>query len=280
MTVPDDTRTCGRAGGQVVVQDDTGHKLIYCFIPLLTAQLLLCAAAALLADMPAAGLLLGHILTAGMCMVLLREDGVRECRTAFRCGTFRERPGCIEPDGAPVGRPSKAVSGHITAAETSAWIAAAIAVCLISTYLLNISGIMDADKAYISADAVMEEAPGILRPVLVLIAAPISEEMLYRGVLYQRVTGCFDRKAGFLAAVAAFALSHGNLTQGIAACASGVLLTAARIRCRGEGERCGGSCEGGEQDDGRGSMGRLWLPVLIHAAFNACSEYVVPVLQA
>ena len=267
------------------MQEDTTGKLAYCLIPLLMAQVLLCAASALFAQfggMPAGGLLLGHILTAGMCAILMHEDSDMGCRTAFLRGTFREHPGCTEPEGAPADRPSVAVSGHITGAETLVWIAAAIAVCLISTYLLNISGLMDADKAYVSADAALEAAPGIIRSVLVVIAAPVSEEMLYRGVLYQRVRGCFGRKVGFLAAVAAFALAHGNLTQGIAACASGILLTAARIRC-GEGRENAVSAETGRKQTVsvktlRDQMTVLWLPVLAHAAFNACSEYVVLML--
>ncbi len=86
--------------------------------------------------------------------------------------------------------------------------------------------------------------------LLVLVAAPVSEELLYRGIVYGRVTQCFGERAGFAASVAAFALSHGNLTQAIYACATGALLTAA-YREKG--------------------ISRLRLCILLHMTMNACS---------
>ena len=144
----------------------------------------------------------------------------------------------------------------ISPAETTAWMVGACALCLITTYLLNALGMTGADDAYIRAALVTEKAPAALRVLLVLLIAPVSEEFLYRGIVYGRVTECFGERTGFAASVAAFAISHGNLTQGIYACVTGVLLTAACRRVRNP------------------AISRLWLCILLHITINACSLMV------
>ena len=265
------------------MQEEMLQKIAYCFIPLLMEQLLLCAASALFAETPVVGVIAGHVLTAGMCIYLLRRDegmpwvrssgmvqggaevrwpGPSQARVEMR--SFRHT--CVEEGALGKDRSQKDSDGrrwilrftgsNISAGETMIWAAAACSICLLCTYALNIMGLAGTDEAYTEANAVIEEAPGLLRFILVIIVAPVSEELLYRGVLYHRATVCFGERTGFLASVAAFALSHGNLVQGIAACVSGILLTAACRRC----------------------AGRLWLPIFLHSVINACSLYVVPML--
>ena len=160
------------------------------------------------------------------------------------------------PDTADIKKTGISRKISISPAETAAWMVGACALCLITTYLLNALGMTGADDAYIRAALVTEKAPAALRVLLVLLIAPVSEEFLYRGIVYGRVTECFGERTGFAASVAAFALSHGNLTQGIYACVMGVLLTAACRRVHNP------------------AISRLWLCILLHITINACSLMV------
>ena len=160
------------------------------------------------------------------------------------------------PDTADIKKTGISRKIGISPAETTAWMVGACALCLITTYLLNALGMTGADDAYIRAALVTEKAPAALRVLLVLLIAPVSEEFLYRGIVYGRVTECFGERTGFAASVAAFAISHGNLTQGIYACVTGVLLTAACRRVRNP------------------AISRLWLCILLHITINACSLMV------
>ena len=195
-------------------------------MPVIIAQMLLCAASALFLDAPAVGAVLGHAACTVMCAVLMRRQAM----------TVKHQK-------------------SMSALEMLLWIAASCVLCVLSTYALNATGLADADGAYESSEAVIEGASSLVRCILVIIAAPISEELLYRGILYERTAQCFGELAGIAASVLAFALSHGNMVQAIAACASGALFTAAYRRSR-----------------------TVILPVVMHSAFNACSMFAAPVL--
>lgn len=260
---------------------DISRKLIRCFAPVIIAEMLLGAASALFSyagvawDVPDAGicgLIAGHVLIALMCVFMLHKDVLPEdfsrplLNIKSRAENVEPEAGYIESEIAHREyydiRPRKddktgiSRKTGISPAETAAWMACACALCLISTYLLNALGMTGADDAYIRTALVTEKAPAALRVLLVLLAAPVSEELLYRGIVYGRVTECFGEKPGFAASVAAFALSHGNLTQGIYACVTGVLLTSACRRVRSS------------------VMSRLWLCILLHITINACSLMV------
>ena len=260
---------------------DISRKLIRCFAPVIMAEMLLGAASALFSyagaawDVPYAGIcgiIAGHILIALMCVFMLHKDDLPEDfgrpLLNIKSGAENVEPeaGYIESE-IPHGehcdiRPRKddetGISRKISIspAETTAWMVGACALCLITTYLLNALGMTGADDAYIRAALVTEKAPAALRVLLVLLIAPVSEEFLYRGIVYGRVTECFGERTGFAASVAAFAISHGNLTQGIYACVTGVLLTAACRRVRNP------------------AISRLWLCILLHITINACSLMV------
>lgn len=97
-----------------------------------------------------------------------------------------------------------------------------------------------------------QEAPagiiGILTVIYSVIAAPLSEELMMRGLIYRRVrTYAVPILAMFVSALL-FAVLHWNLKQSLFAFFLGLLL-----------------CEVFER------TGKLWLPVLIHSVCNMTS---------
>jgi len=81
---------------------------------------------------------------------------------------------------------------------------------------------------------------------IAVIAAPLTEELIFRGCLYGIVRQSYGRMAALLVSSALFALIHGHMPSlpGLAVFAAGLALVY---------ERCGS----------------LWAPILMHAGFNS-----------
>lgn len=91
----------------------------------------------------------------------------------------------------------------------------------------------------------------LLEVLVMVIAAPIAEELLFRGVLFRRMrTYCSYLPAAIITALI-FALIHGNILQGIYGFAVGMLFTYVYEMLR-----------------------TIWAPVVCHAAANAVSLLV------
>lgn len=85
-----------------------------------------------------------------------------------------------------------------------------------------------------SYEAVSEEfaSNSILFQILTLcIAAPIAEEMIFRGMMYRRLLEYMDKVTAVIISAAVFGIYHGNLVQGIYALLLGVLLCFAYDSC-------------------------------------------------
>ena len=232
-----------------MLRDDMIRKSMYCFAPVIMAEMLLCAASALFSDDMIRGLLAGHAAIIAMCLLMIRDDLRKHGRARAGLITDTDSEDCAETIG----------ESHMDALpadrhpvlETAVWMCMACIISIGCTYLLNISGMAQTDIGYMKASKALEAAPVASRLLLTVAAAPVSEELLYRGIIYKRAAACFGEIPGFIVSVLIFAMSHGNATQAIYACVTGMLLTAACRRPHG-----------------------LRLCVLLHMTINACSSII------
>ncbi len=232
-----------------MLRDDMIRKSMYCFAPVIMAEMLLCAASALFSDDMVRGLLAGHAAIIAMCLLMIRDDLRKHGRTRAELMADAD-----SEDGAEIRNEScmdALPAGRYLVLETAVWMCMACIISIGCTYLLNISGLAQTDIGYIKASKALEAAPAASRLLLTVAAAPVSEELLYRSIVYKRAATCFGEIPGFIISVLAFALSHGNATQAIYACVTGMLLTAAGRRHHG-----------------------LRLCVLLHMTINACSSII------
>lgn len=88
-------------------------------------------------------------------------------------------------------------------------------------------------------------APGIVPVLFACIAAPVLEEMLFRGVILRSFLRQYSRTFAVLASAGLFALAHMNLYQTMTALAIGIMAGWLYERCRS-----------------------LWPCILLHATYN------------
>lgn len=103
-------------------------------------------------------------------------------------------------------------------------IVSAVGISLGLNILLNITGFTGLSPSY---EAVSESQYSVAVPLGILIygiLAPVSEELVFRGVLYQRLRRMYNPMAGILVSSLLFAIYHGNIVQGLFAFLMGILI--------------------------------------------------------
>ena len=100
------------------------------------------------------------------------------------------------------------------------------------TMVVNLSGLPDLDPAFRRTSEVLEGMkPGLLY-VLAGLAAPVMEELLFRGLLLNRLREKFRAVLCVILQAAMFGLFHWNLTQGITAFFLGLVLGHCAVKTR------------------------------------------------
>lgn len=133
------------------------------------------------------------------------------------------------------------------------WLCAAGAgACLMLNYLFFLTGLTKLfAQDYSNTVSVLYGGDILLQSIWMILAAPLSEELIFRGVLFGRVR----EYSGFLVAAvvssALFGVTHGYILQGIYSMLIGLILCMIYER-----------------------NGRLWQCVVFHMAANACSVLV------
>ena len=129
---------------------------------------------------------------------------------------------------------------------------AAIVLTLVTASLLSLTGYESGPSDFV--EMMLREGGGafwLSSAVVTLLVAPVAEEIIFRLVLFESLRDLGDAMALFLTS-AAFALVHQIPEQVPALFLLGVVLQRAR-----------------------GRSGGLWLPLAIHAGFNAMSVVVL-----
>lgn len=116
------------------------------------------------------------------------------------------------------GRKGKRRAAYVVLAIT----AVSSSLCL--NMLLNVVGLVKTSAAFSETVAVqygVEFGVGIL---LYGILSPLAEEVLFRGVIYNRMKRCFELPVAVLISALLFGCYHGNLVQGIYGFLMGILI--------------------------------------------------------
>lgn len=111
--------------------------------------------------------------------------------------------------------------------------------------LFNIDGLMG---SYEEASAALYAAGVILVVIRTVILAPMVEELIFRGLIYNRIRGCLGFWPAALISAAIFGIYHLNLAQGIYAFLFGLLFCLVYKRFE-----------------------NLWACIFMHAAANLLS---------
>ena len=102
--------------------------------------------------------------------------------------------------------------------------AASIAFSIAGNNLVNISPLPELSDSYEETSAMLMSGSLVLQLLCVCMLAPIVEELVMRGLLYERLREFMKPKWAIFLGGVLFGVFHGNLVQGIYAACSGWFL--------------------------------------------------------
>lgn len=101
---------------------------------------------------------------------------------------------------------------------------------------------------YVQVAKGFKENPMLFQILTLCIAAPLVEEVVFRGMMYGRLKEYMEEIAAAIVSAVIFGIYHGNLTQGVYALLLGVLLCLVKEKC-----------------------GSMAAPVLLHMSCNTAA---------
>lgn len=99
-----------------------------------------------------------------------------------------------------------------------------VVISLAFNHLFELVGFEDASEVYSKLEAAIDKSPYIWKFIAIAIAAPLAEELIFRGLMYKRLRRCLSVKTSMIVSAAAFGLTHGNIVQLIYAFSVGMLI--------------------------------------------------------
>ena len=97
-------------------------------------------------------------------------------------------------------------------------------IAIVLNVIIGISGLANLDKSFMEVSEAISSPPF---PVILLCAgviAPIIEELIFRGLVFNRIKYNYNAVAAIIISSIAFGIYHGNLTQGVYATLLGLCL--------------------------------------------------------
>ncbi len=124
--------------------------------------------------------------------------------------------------------------------------ALSIATSLLLTILMNLfTPLIDAMEEFTEQTSMLSEGNVILTVLTTVVAAPLVEELIFRGLIYTRLRRAFPMIPAMLASALLFGLAHGTVIHMLYTVPLGVLMCVVYERYRS-----------------------LWAPILLHFGFN------------
>ncbi len=127
----------------------------------------------------------------------------------------------------------------------------AFGACIAGNNLIAASGLMEADATYQATSSLFYSASIPLQIVGVVIFVPACEELIFRGLIYNRMKDYFSVGVSMFLSAVLFGFEHGNSVQLIYACVLGYLLAYVYEKYHS-----------------------FWAPVLFHAVANGLSVLI------
>ena len=208
------------------------ERIAYILMPVL---LYLAVTTVISGVLPAGDVSVRVLIADGLCIPLLAAWYLRDRQ--------REREGCIQAGGNGKTDGKKVDAGQ--------WVLRC-ALCVLTGAVLSAlsSALMNALGIYGRFSNEVQEAYAASLPIWLILgpglAAPVCEELVYRGLLHHRMKRELPLHAAAVLSAAAFAIGHGNMIQFLYAFPMGLLFC-------GAGEIAGGN---------------VILPIMLHLGSN------------
>lgn len=130
----------------------------------------------------------------------------------------------------------------------------AVALCVSLNALIGFSGIEKFSKGYQQAAETLYSGGIFLELITVGILGPVCEELIFRGLMFQRLCGYMKPMIAVLISALLFGMYHGNIVQGIYAFILGAVMALCYLRFQ-----------------------TLWAPILIHVVANITSVCITEI---
>ena len=127
----------------------------------------------------------------------------------------------------------------------------AFASCIGGNNIILSSGLMQMDETYQQLTEILYSAPMWFQLLGTGVIVPLCEELIFRGLMYNRIKDYLPVKWALLMSALAFGIGHGNLVQGIYGFALGYMMAYLYERTN-----------------------KLWVPVLFHIVANSVSVLI------
>lgn len=191
------------------------------------------------------GILNGLALCMGMAAVLLLAKGELRWKNAEADRSMKtdSSPNAKGPDREK--KPGRKKDTAFAVVKYLLLIVCAVSLAVGMNLLLTLAGVTEQSENYTRISARQYGVAFGLGLILYGVVSPVAEEIVFRGVIYNRMKKCFRTASSVLLCGILFGVCHGNLVQGIYGCVLGTVITMVY-----------------EWD------GNLWVPVLFHGAAN------------
>lgn len=113
-----------------------------------------------------------------------------------------------------------------TVADWLVLVVVAMSMCISLNSLIGYSGLNEIFDSYNEVAEYLYSGGIFLELLVVGILVPISEELLFRGLIFKRLAGVMKPIAAMVVSALAFGIYHGNVVQGIYAFCLGMIMAA------------------------------------------------------
>ena len=127
----------------------------------------------------------------------------------------------------------------------------AFAACIGGNNIILSSGLMQVDETYQQLTDILYSAPMWFQLLGTGVIVPLCEELIFRGLMYNRLKDYVPVKWALLMSALAFGIGHGNLVQGVYGFALGYMMAYLYEHTN-----------------------KLWVPVLFHIVANSVSVLI------
>ncbi len=127
----------------------------------------------------------------------------------------------------------------------------AFASCIGGNNIILSSGLMQVDETYQQLTEILYSAPMWFQLLGTGVIVPLCEELIFRGLMYNRLKDYVPVKWALIMSALAFGIGHGNLVQGVYGFALGYMMAYLYE-----------------------NTGKLWVPVLFHIVANSVSVLI------
>lgn len=100
----------------------------------------------------------------------------------------------------------------------------AIGACIFLNTLISITGLVKFDKKFLESIGIIYQTSILMQLISAGFIIPIIEELIFRELMFRRLRDAYNTTTAMIISALAFAIFHGNITQGFYAFVLGLFL--------------------------------------------------------